>query len=117
MKEFIITKIDSGYYWNRFGMLPSKELCSLIFEEKIGDPVYQVYELYKNLSDATDGHKFGTLLVEAINKRKEIGIFLLELKSAIAILKGFIPSKVKRNEKEVKLLYNYNKEEWQIVDL
>ena len=117
LKKFFISTMDSGYNWKLFGVSASVGLCSLIFDEKIDQSVYNVHELYQNLADATDGHKFGTFLVDAINKRmKNCCFFPLEVDSVIALFKGFIAAKVEGNEEGARLFYNYMEEEWQILD-
>ena len=90
-------------------------LYSLLFDEKIekiGESVYKVlHVLNEKLARTTDGHEFGTLLVEAINKRETIAVFPLEVLNIIDVLKKveFIPQ-------EGKVVYNYNTEEWQKED-
>ena len=84
-----------------------------MFVEKIDKSVYEVLD---DLTQATDGHKFGTHLVGAINKRETIDVFPLEVLNLINVLKKTIPAKVEWNEREQKLLYNYNEEKWQKVD-
>ena len=87
-------------------------MYSFIFDEKTQGSVDNVYRLNYKLAFANDQHKFGTILVEAINKKifwaeKNLSLELLPL---MDVLKKEVSG---LGKKTGSVFFNYNTEEWQ----
>ena len=112
LKEFVIEYayedlVDSDYF-----NLSIKYLFPNIFGVETDGYKDCMIDLVGNLAQSTDVNQFGTVLIGAI---KKAAFLTLHIRSFISVVE-MIP-KDEWNKEEIKVVYNYNAEKWQKVNV